>query len=135
MLEEGEVDHSAGGDDDAAVKGNAAFGDATGVLGTFYVIWQSSLNGPRPPWGLHLVHDTGHVVVSDVWEAWTREENSFSTDGYFCCADFKPDNISAANPSVWDPSSTTYRNCSASINKEETWHDDLGSRFESWGQT
>jgi hypothetical protein len=40
-------------------KGNAAYGDLTGVIGTFDVILRTNLNGRQAQWKLSLIWDSG----------------------------------------------------------------------------
>lgn len=47
-------------------KGNAAYGDAGGVIGSFDVILRNNLNGRQGRWSVKLIHDSGPSLSFDL---------------------------------------------------------------------
>lgn len=43
-------------------KGNAAYGDADGVIGSFDVVLRTNLNGRQPQWVGSLIKDSGPPI-------------------------------------------------------------------------
>lgn len=43
-------------------KGNAAYGDSRGAIGSFDVILRTNLNGRQPQWRVYWYHDTGPAL-------------------------------------------------------------------------
>lgn len=71
----------------AEVKGNAAYGDQTGVIGSFDIVMRVNLNGRQPRWNVTLIHDTGpSLVFNRVLLACTQQYNIFG------CGSFAADN-------------------------------------------
>lgn len=54
-------------------KGNAAYGDVTGVINTYDVIIRTNLNGRQPQWRLTYIHDSGPTLTFVRSEMYCRE--------------------------------------------------------------
>ncbi len=85
--ENGSVCHLVINDYTAETKGNAAYGNANGVIGTFDVVLRTNLSGRGAQWRISLIRDSGpylqfHNVRVNCWEEINNwPDNSCGTYG------------------------------------------------------
>jgi hypothetical protein len=60
--ENGSICHRTIGDYTGETKGNAAYGNSQGVIGTFDVVLRTNLNGRQAQWKVTLIRDSGPTL-------------------------------------------------------------------------
>jgi hypothetical protein len=119
----------------AEVKGNAAYGDRNGVIGTFGLIWRQNFNGPYPRWRVTLHWHSGPRVEPQYFKAQCRRHVSGGSDAYCGSRTFYPGNISSGSPWKYSPGSSSYFQSGTQLSGGSTrkYHDDLTGEFIASG--
>lgn len=81
--EYGSVCHSTMSDYASKAKGNAAYGDANGVIGTFDVVLRTTLNGRQPRYTVSFYHDSGPTVVITSQVNCVKDQTFDASCGHF----------------------------------------------------
>lgn len=119
----------------AEVKGNAAYGDQDGAIGSFDQVLRQSFNGDMPRWRGVLIWDSGPAINGNNWHIKCRKSDAF-TDSV--CGDnpWDPATISSSSWRTWIPSSTGYKWNSQSLSgTSNKYHDDFYGRFTASGES
>jgi len=120
----------------AEVKGNGAYGNNGGVIGSFDQVLRQSFDGGTPRWRGHLDWDSGPNVDGFNWIIRCRK-----SDGAFdsTCGNenpWDPGVIGSIGQRTWIPSETGYRYNSAGLTgSTNKYHDDFYGAFKASGYT
>ena len=119
-------------DHTAEVKGNAAYGDAEGVVGAFDFVVRQSFNGARPRWRTLLIWDYGPTIIPESFSVDCRV-NRVGPDGYCGINAVHFGNISSRKWRTWWPSSTGYDANGERLKGGTNYHDDAYGVFSASG--
>lgn len=117
------------------VKGNAAYGDQDGVIGSFDQVLRQSFSGDTPRWRGVLIWDGGPAINGNNWHIRCRKSDAFSDS---VCGDnpWDPGTISSSSYRTWIPTSSGYRYNSESLSgSSNKYHDDFYGRFTASGES
>lgn len=120
----------------AEVKGNAAYGDQNGAIGSFDQVVRQSFNGGNPRWRELLDYDSGPAVNGFGFHTRCRKHVSLGSDGV--CGDnpYDPSTISSISTRAWHPSSTGYTvNSQVLSGSSSKYHDENYGSFTAAGKT
>ncbi|WNI18145.1 hypothetical protein [Actinacidiphila sp. ITFR-21] len=115
------------------VKGNAAYGDGHGVIGTFDIVYRQSFDGKRPRWRTLLDWDTGPQINPGAWTNNCRINISGKADGYCGRNPVHLNTIDRAHTRAWWPSSTRYEYNDQPLKDARKYHDDGYGEFVAFG--
>ncbi len=121
----------------AEVKGNGAYGNRDGVIGTFDIIWRQNFQGPYPQWRLAVDWDSGPRIHLQEYKAQCRRHISGSSDAYCGSRLFYPGSISSSSRRSYSPSSSGYKKSGTRLSGSTSrkYHDDLTGTFHAAGYT
>ncbi|MQA09893.1 MAG: hypothetical protein GEU98_15340 [Pseudonocardiaceae bacterium] len=119
----------------AEVKGNAAYGDITGVIGAFDFVVHQNFDGPWPRWRSLLIWDYGPAMVPLDFQLDCRINISGAPDDYCGSRQLYFGNVSSGPASYfsWYPSETRYIRNEQRLVGNTRYHDDAYGTFSAEG--
>ncbi|MFE4610886.1 hypothetical protein ACFRK5_21430 [Streptomyces niveus] len=119
----------------AEVKGNGAYGDSGGVIGSFDLVFRQSFNGKYPRWRSALIHDSGPEVQPVEFFNKCRINISGGPDGNCGSETLYFTDINRGKQWAWVPSSTAYRQNNNPLRNGQKYHDDHFGEFRAHGHS
>ncbi|MFI5582995.1 hypothetical protein ACIA8N_34320 [Streptomyces sp. NPDC051822] len=117
----------------AEVKGNGAYGDSKGAIGSFDVVYRQSFDGKRPRWRTVLDWDSGPEINPGVWTNNCRVNVSGGPDDYCGKSEVNLASINAAAPRGWWPSNHRWAYNEQRLTGGGKYHDDHEGEFTAFG--
>lgn len=122
-------------DHTAEVKGNGAYGDNNGVIGSFDIVYRQSLDGKYPRWRSLLDWDSGPEINPGDWTNNCRVNVSGAPDDYCGKNAVNFTTINRAHPRAWWPSGGRYSYNEQQLAGSGKYHDDHEGEFVAFGHT
>ena len=120
----------------AEVKGNGAYGDGNGVIGSFDQVLRASMSGSRPGWRALLDWDSGPAITPQEFTISCKKHVASGPDPV--CGSTKTwyaGVISSSKTRTWYPNSTTYSFLDVNLGGSTTkYHDDYRGTFFAAGK-
>jgi hypothetical protein len=117
----------------AEVKGNGAYGDSNGVIGSFDIVYRQSFDGKLPRWRTLLDWDSGPEINPGTWMNVCRVNVSAGPDGYCGKNDVNLVSVNAAAPRSWWPSNGRWAYNAQRLTGSGNYHDDHEGEFTAFG--
>ncbi|MFI1864304.1 hypothetical protein [Streptomyces jumonjinensis] len=119
----------------AEVKGNGAYGDGDGVIGSFDLIYRQSFDGKRPRWRSLLDWDSGPRISPGKWRNNCRINIRDAADKYCGKNPVGFNDIDQERTRAWWPGSRSYEYNEQRLTDGRKYHDDHLGEFVAWGHT
>ncbi|MFB9601456.1 hypothetical protein ACFFTQ_00500 [Streptomyces roseofulvus] len=120
-------------DHTAEVKGNGAYGDSKGVIGSFDLVYRQSFDGNHPRWRTLLDWDSGPEIRPGIWKNNCRVNISGAPDEYCGTNEVNLVAVNAADRRSWWPSSTRWAYNEQRLTGSGKYHDDHEGEFMAFG--
>ncbi|MBT2446294.1 hypothetical protein J7F03_04190 [Streptomyces sp. ISL-43] len=119
----------------AEVKGNGAYGDRNGSIGSIDIVYRQEFNGPWPQWRSLLIHDSGPQINPGNWTNDCRINIKDGPDAYCGRNTVNFNDINASQRRAWWPSPTRLASNESKVTDSRNYHDDHSGEFVAWGHT
>ncbi|MFF3215582.1 hypothetical protein ACFYYB_33755 [Streptomyces sp. NPDC002886] len=117
----------------AEVKGNGAYGDSKGVIGTFDIVYRQSFDGKLPRWRTLIEWDSGPEINPGIWRNNCRVNLSGRPDDYCGKNDVHLASVNAKASRSWWPSSERWAYNDQRLTGGGNYHDDHEGEFTAFG--
>ncbi|MFF4647679.1 hypothetical protein [Streptomyces sp. NPDC001389] len=117
----------------AEVKGNGAYGDSKGVIGSFDIVYRQSFDGNLPRWRTLIDWDSGPEINLGTWRNNCRVNISGGPDDYCGRNDVNLASINATSQRAWWPSGDRWSYNAQRLTGSGKYHDDHEGEFTAFG--